>query len=332
MIVAGLALAIRLACAQNPTRVVCVGDGLAIRLLNPLTESLGPKFIVQGASGGDPQDLLSVQGYKPDIVLLNFGTNVVFHDSAWVSKRDGWVPFIEKMIEKMRSSPSHPKVFLCLPPPVTVPDSDLRTAQLADEVMPLLKQAARETDCPVIDFDSALRNRLDLIDGTLPSKLATEILADAVVDAIFKGRKADWKVVYVDSEEADEGPAKNAIDGDPDTYWHTNYSTSSDKYPHEIQVDTGVVRQIGGFSYIPRQDGVNGRVAKYEFSVSLDGKNWGEPVATGQFPRGADQTKISLSKPVSGRYFRFRALSEQQGQIWASVGELDILKFYPKRP
>ena len=89
---------------------------------------------------------------------------------------------------------------------------------------------------------------------------------------------------------------------------------------------------MGGFSYMPRQDGVNGRVAKYEFYVSMDGKDWGAPVASGQFPQSSDQTKVFFSKLIQARYFKFRALSEQQGQNWASVGELDILKFYPKRP
>jgi beta-galactosidase len=170
------------------------------------------------------------------------------------------------------------------------------------------------------------------MDGITPSKLGAEMLAEAMDQSIATGRKSEWKVVYFDSQESDEGPAKNAIDGDPETYWHTNYSTTQEKYPHEIQIDTGSIREVGGFSYFPRQDGVNGRVAKYQFFLSLDGKEWGQPVSVGRFKSGGELSKVVFDKPVKGRFFRFRALSEQQGEIWASVAELDLLKFYPKRP
>jgi len=266
----------------------------------------------------------------PDVVVFCLGTDAAA-GTGWLGTRDRFVPNVERDIERLRSGPSHPKVILCLPPSPALSESDLRGHYLSWQILPLLKQAARETECPTIDFDEALRDRPDLMDGLMPSALGTELIADTIADAISYGRKADWKVVYTDSEESDEGPAKNAIDGDPDTYWHTNYSTTQERYPHEIQVDTGTARMIGGFSYLPRQDGVNGRVAKYEFYVSLDGKFWGEPVAKGQFKRGGDLSKVYFSAPVKCRYFRFRALSEEQGQMWASAAELDVLKFYPKR-
>jgi hypothetical protein len=33
-------------------------------------------------------------------------------------------------------------------------------------------------------------------------------------------------------------------------------------------------RKIAGFTYLPRQDMPNGRIADYEFYVSVDGVNW----------------------------------------------------------
>jgi len=320
---------------QAPQSVVCLGDAATIAYAKPLAASLGSRWtvttVVKASSAITGDDLSKTLMAKPDVVLLSVGTTAASMPS-WPSDRDRFVPDLEGVIERLRAAPTHPKVFLCIPPPSNLPESDVRRHRLADEAVPLMKQAARETDCPTIDFEAALRDRLDLVDGMTPNEEGAEILSDAVTDAIFVGRKADWRIVYADSEEADEGPAKNAIDGDPDTYWHTNYSSTADKYPHEIQVDTGFARMVGGFSYTPRQVGVNGRVAKYEFYVSLDGKNWGEPVAKGQFPSGGEVTRIQFLHPVQCRFFRFRALSEQQGQIWASVGEIDILKFYPKRP
>ena len=52
--------------------------------------------------------------------------------------------------------------------------------------------------------------------------------------------------------------------------------------PHEIQINLGSMCNVGAFQYLPRQDGSpNGRIAQFEFYVSLDGVNWGTAVATG---------------------------------------------------
>jgi hypothetical protein len=335
MILLGLAFIAHLAVQKPVQTVVYLGDSVTLKVTTALESTLGSGFIVKALAERVPlpseKQIQQALDSRPDVVLLGIGTDAAT-DPNWMTARDKFVPSVEALIGRFRGIESHPKVFLCIPPPASLVATDAKAVLLASQVVPLLKQAARETECPIIDFEAALKDRLDLVDGMLPDQDGAQILADTVSEAIFVGRKADWKVIYTDSEETDEGPAKNAIDGDPDTYWHTNYSTTQEKYPHEIQVDTGMLRTIGGFSYYPRQDGVNGRVAKYEFYVSVDGKNWGEPVATGQFKRNGELAKIYFSKPLQCRYFRFRALSEQQGQMWASAAELDILKFYPKRP
>jgi hypothetical protein len=283
----------------------------------------------QNLTAGD-SEIGQVDQANPNAVVVGLGTDLA-SSPIWRQLRDRFVPDIERLIAKLSSRQSHPKVFLCLPPPSALPAFDPRGAVLLNEIVPLLKQAARETQCELIDFQSALKDRMDLMNGLEPDDLGAEVLADSVAEMIATGRKSDWRVLHADSEETDEGPAVNAIDGDSDTYWHTNYSTTQERYPHELDIDTGSIRTIGGFSYLPRQDGVNGRVAKYEFYVSLDGKEWGKPVASGVFPQGSDVVKVHFEKPATCRFFRFKALSEQQGQIWASVAELDLLKFYPKR-
>jgi hypothetical protein len=334
MIAIGLALAM-LSMPQQRKNVVCLGDSVTAKygpLLRRQLQGTG-LYVSTFAAPNLPLDNSSIGmaiAAKPDVVLVGAGTDLAA-SSTWENARDRFVPTLEATIARLRSAPTHPKVYLCLPPPSALSETHIQTRRLSEEILPLMKQAARETDCPTIDFDAALRDRSDLVDGLQPNDGGIEMLVDTVADALSNSRKADWRIVYVDSEESDEGPAKNAIDGDPDTYWHTNYSSKETPCPHEIVVDTGAVKTIGGFSYLPRQDGVNGRVAKYEFYVSLNGTTWGEPAASGVFPRGSNLTKISFAKPVPCRYFKFRALSEQQGQVWASVGELDVLKFYPKR-
>jgi beta-galactosidase len=65
-----------------------------------------------------------------------------------------------------------------------------------------------------------------------------------------------WKIVYADSEEADAANniATNIFDLQESTIWHTSYSISKDKFPHQIIIDLGENKQITGFEYLPRPE------------------------------------------------------------------------------
>ena len=88
---------------------------------------------------------------------------------------------------------------------------------------------------------------------------------------------------------------------------------------------TGEVKEIKGFTYLPRQNGGNGNIKDYSIQVSMDGKEWGEPVNKGTFARDSKEKRVLFDKPVKARYIRFTALSEQNGQDFASGAEITIL-------
>jgi F5/8 type C domain-containing protein len=185
---------------------------------------------------------------------------------------------------------------------------------IATYFAPLTRQAARETGVKIIEM------------GTASS--FEEAVGDAITDQ--SSEKKTWKLVSTDSEESEEGPARNAIDGDLTTYWHTRYSPRPDRYPHEIVVDMGSDQSIGGFRYVPRQDGgVNGRVKAYAFFVSEDGKTWGDAVSTGDLPNSPQPSRVKFAAAANARFFRFVAKSEQNGGPWASAAEIDILRAKP---
>jgi len=131
-------------------------------------------------------------------------------------------------------------------------------------------------------------------------------------------------VTKTDSEAPDyEGG--NAIDGNPDTIWHTPWEQGAPSYPHEIQLELPENLGIKGFTYLPRQDMSNGWIDQYEAYVSTDGQNWGEPAATGRFDKGRDQKRILFEKGVTGRFFRFVATSGFDKQKFASVAEIGLI-------
>ncbi len=131
-------------------------------------------------------------------------------------------------------------------------------------------------------------------------------------------------LVYADSEEksGEVGVATNAIDGDPDTHWHTEWSASDPAHPHEIQVDMGKAYNLHEFTYLPRQNGPNGRIKDYELYVTEDIDDWGTAVKTGTFPNTSAPQNLSFEPSIVGRYFRLVALSEVNGNEWTSVAEL----------
>ena len=133
-------------------------------------------------------------------------------------------------------------------------------------------------------------------------------------------------VAFCSSLEPGNG-AEKMLDGDPTTIWHTMYSVTVAIYPHWIDFDANDVVSIKGFKYTPRQDGGNnGNIKGYKLQVSLDGKNWSEPVAEGEFEYSAEKQTVLFKAPVKARFVRFTAKSSHNGQDFASGAEFELIK------
>jgi alpha-L-fucosidase len=138
-----------------------------------------------------------------------------------------------------------------------------------------------------------------------------------------------WKVVATDSQETagENDRAANAIDGNSSTMWHTRWNGDLN-LPHFITVDMGTVHPIGGFTYLPRQDGnPNGTVENYRFETSVDGTDWTTNVVAGTFAniRNNPSLQSATFAPVKARFFRFTALREINGNGWTSAAEISVL-------
>ena len=141
--------------------------------------------------------------------------------------------------------------------------------------------------------------------------------------------KEIWQLEYVDSEEPnDPGLATMAFDDDPATIWHTRWTSGNDQYPHEMIVDMGDDYLMSSFTYLPRQNGTNGRVKEYELYLSNDNVEWNEPISSGEFVNSFAPSTIDFESPVQGRYFKLVCLSEVNGNIWASAAELSLQGCY----
>lgn len=139
---------------------------------------------------------------------------------------------------------------------------------------------------------------------------------------------ANWIIVDFDSEETagENAPASFAIDNNTSTFWHTAWKNAQPNYPHHLTIDLGKVSTVAGFRYLPRQDGnTNGQISDYAFYVSNNLTTWGTPKVNGKFMSGSSWKEAIFAEPVTGRYVKFVALSEINGNFYASAAEIAIL-------
>lgn len=139
---------------------------------------------------------------------------------------------------------------------------------------------------------------------------------------------ARLRVVDCSSEQGGSEAAGKAIDGDPDTHWHSRWSPDSPRPPHHLTIDLGAAEALTGFVYTPRQDGDNGTIADYECLGSADGRDW-RSLAKGTFGNVASNPVpqvVEFAAVVPGiRYVKLVSVAEVHGRAWASCAEFDVL-------
>ncbi|MBO9727239.1 MAG: discoidin domain-containing protein [Chitinophaga sp.] len=113
--------------------------------------------------------------------------------------------------------------------------------------------------------------------------------------------KTGWVIADVDSEESGY-PATNALDNDPSTYWHTQYSGAEPTHPHQLTIDMGTSHLLNGLTFRDRQGVWPGIKDVTVYTKTATG-NWTQ---AGVFTlRKSDMDQfISFTTPVDARYFR----------------------------
>ena len=119
-----------------------------------------------------------------------------------------------------------------------------------------------------------------------------------------------WTVT-VSSELGTDRLKSNAIDGKADTYWHSQRRDAP--IPHWIAANLGSEQSIKGFRCQPRLPEHNpdnrALLKDWEMYVSNDGIQWGNPVATGQFPWDHSTKEFVLPNAVLGRHIKIQMVT-----------------------
>lgn len=91
--------------------------------------------------------------------------------------------------------------------------------------------------------------------------------------------RKSWKIIDRSSEEANgegqnNGKAIFAIDGEINTYWHSQWQNGQAVPPHFLTIDMGERKTLHGLGFIARQTDANGKPNEVNVQTSLDNITW----------------------------------------------------------
>ena len=200
--------------AADTVRVACVGDsitlGSGLQRTYPaqLGRWLGTNYEVRnfGVSATTllhRGDLPYVErpvytnalGFKPDVVIINFGANDSKHPNDgsldatnavnnWQFKGD-FVADYQAMIAAFRRSNPRVKIFICYPTPDFPGRWGINEKTIRDEIIPMIHSVADEAGVKVIDLHSAFAGRADLFPDTVhPDDEGAKLMAAEIFRAL----------------------------------------------------------------------------------------------------------------------------------------------------
>ena len=137
-----------------------------------------------------------------------------------------------------------------------------------------------------------------------------------------------WKILSFSSEHDATYSAAKAIDGNPNTYWHTSWTTNQ-PHPHHLAIDLGKETTITGITYLPRQDRrvPDSMVESGSVELSKDGKIWHKAgdFTFGNLLNDPTQRSLTFKKAAKAQYARFTSKTGAQGKPYAGAAEIGIL-------
>ena len=131
--------------------------------------------------------------------------------------------------------------------------------------------------------------------------------------------------VRADSECAGH-EARRAIDGAPNTCWHTRWQGGAPPHPHELDIELRRPQTLRGIRLLQRRDQENGRLA--EFSLHLAGRkdDWGAPVLDHARLENHTRWQTFEFAPRRARFLRLVTHRAIKNQPFAALAELRLVE------
>lgn len=124
-------------------------------------------------------------------------------------------------------------------------------------------------------------------------------------------------------EGADNGRVIHMLDGDNNTFWHSEWTVGGATMPYEFVLDLGEEYNVTGVTWLSRQNNNNGHIATANIYVSNDESSFSDATLISVGNTNDLQT-ITFDEKV-GRYLKLEVLSNHPGNINASLAEFNVL-------
>jgi len=166
-----------------------------------------------------------------------------------------------------------------------------------------------------------------------PSKLKTDIWnynpltktgGNNVVD--YSVPRTDW-LVYFDSEETqgEDGKATNILDGNINTFWHSQWYAASPPYPHYLLIDmTQETSDLHGIYFTLRQNNTGTQPKHVEVWLGPDKDHLTKYTEADLIGQNAQQA-VAFATPQTFRVFKLVFTSGQNANAtYASMAEISV--------
>ena len=114
-----------------------------------------------------------------------------------------------------------------------------------------------------------------------------------------------WQISTSSSEN--DSPASNMLDGNINTFWHSQWQSAKPEHPHTITIIMKEATTIRGLSFVQRQS-LHGAINQFEIEVSSDGTTW-EPQGIHNLAYTSRRQFIYLPQTKSVKMFRIKTVS-----------------------
>jgi len=140
---------------------------------------------------------------------------------------------------------------------------------------------------------------------------------------IYQYNRSEWEVLEVSDEtESDGGGKKTLIDGNLNSFWHSQWDGGNAPLPHWAIIDMKSPKNIVKFDIYRRHDNTDSKTVEYYVGDSPDESGTWTKIGSGVFPSTGDKLEIeSTDKVTKGRYLKL-VLPDSNRNPFTSIAEI----------
>jgi alpha-galactosidase len=348
----------------NPD-ILWIGDSITQGWDNPDNRHLLQQYFGQwkslnlGISGDRTENVLwrlrhgAIDGLRPKVAVLMIGTNNT--DGGHFPKADtaeelaaGQLAILDLLRDKL---PDTQILFLKVFP-YGATDNPRRQANFKASELTAAKIAG-DRQIRYLDLtttfmpDGKTLSATNLPDFLHPNSFGYWQWAEAIAPAIDAAmgqprmpagnglRPIPWRQVQVAGASSAENsgvwnaayhPASLANDGNPLTFWHSQFTPAAPAGPHWLALDLGRTTKVGGLDLLTRPNAGPGTLIRARIFVADTLEKRGKPIFDGCLPPALAGQAQHLAFPTqSGRFVTIEAVAETTAQNAAAIAELTVL-------